>query len=62
MGRGDAQRGTFVAPFSGVHGWYWENRGVGEVEVVLAATGFFTHGTTYGPSGAFTKVIDEGAN
>ena len=62
MGRGDAQRGTFVAPFSGVHGWYWENRGVGEVEVVLEATGFFTHGTTYGPSGAFTKIIDEGAN
>ena len=62
MSRGDAQRGTFVAPFSGVHGWYWENRGVGEVEVVLEATGFFTHGTTYGPSGAFTKIIDEGAN
>ena len=62
LSRGDAQRGTFVAPFSGVHGWYWENRGVGEVEVVLEATGFFSDGTTYGPSGAFTKVIDEGAN
>jgi hypothetical protein len=35
---------------------------VGEVEVVLEATGFFTGGTTYGPSGAFTKVIGEGAN
>ena len=61
LSRGDAQRGTFVAPFSGVHGWYWENRGVGEVEVMLQATGFFTHGTTYGPSGAFTKVIGKGA-
>jgi hypothetical protein len=29
---------------------------------VLEATGFFTHGTTYGPSGAFTKVIAEDAN
>ncbi len=61
LSRGDAQRGTFVAPFSGVHGWYWENRGVGEVEVMLQATGFFTHGTTYGPSGAFTKVIGKDA-
>jgi hypothetical protein len=61
LSRGDAQRGTFVAPFSGVHGWYWENRGVGEVEVMLQATGFFTQGTTYGPSGAFTKVIGKDA-
>jgi hypothetical protein len=62
LGRGESQRGTFVAPFDGVHGWYWENRGTEEVEVVLEATGFFTHGTTYGPSGAFTKVIAEGAD
>ncbi len=61
LSRGDAQRGTFVAPFSGVHGWYWENRGVGEVEVMLQATGFFTHGTTYGPSGAFTMFFGNGA-
>ena len=62
LGRGESQSGTFVAPFDGVHGWYWENRGTEEVEVVLEATGFFTHGTTYGPSGAFTKVIAEGAD
>jgi hypothetical protein len=57
LSRGESQRGTFVAPFDGVHGWYWENRGAEEVEIVLEATGFFTHGTTYGPSGAFTKVM-----
>ena len=62
LSRGDRQRGTFVAPFSGVHGWYWENRGAGEIEVVLDATGFFTHGTTYGPSGAFTKNIASDAD
>jgi len=62
LSRGESQRGTFVAPFDGVHGWYWENRGLEEVEIVLDATGFFTHGTTYGPSGAFTKVIAEDAN
>ena len=61
LSRGESQRGTFVAPFDGVHGWYWENRGTEEVEIVLEATGFFTHGTTYGPSGAFTKVIAEDA-
>lgn len=62
LSRGDSQRGTFVAPFDGVHGWYWENRGTEEVEILLEATGFFSHGTTYGPSGAFTKVIAQGAN
>ena len=29
-----------LPPFDGVHGWYWENRGTEEVEVVLEATGF----------------------
>ena len=61
LNRGDSQRGSFVAPFNGVHGWYWENRGVGEVEVVLQATGFFSKATTYGPSGAFTKTIAKDA-
>lgn len=61
LGRGGSQQGAFVAPFDGIHGWYWENRGAADVEVVLEATGFFSHGTTFGPSGPYTKVIAAGA-
>lgn len=32
--------GTFVAPFEGTHGWYWQNRGNSPVTVEIAVTGF----------------------
>lgn len=35
-----ASAGTFVAPFSGTHGWYWHNRGATPVRVTIQATGF----------------------
>ncbi|MCB1938545.1 MAG: twin-arginine translocation signal domain-containing protein [Rhodocyclaceae bacterium] len=41
---GDAQErdsGTFSAPFSGAHGWYWENRGEAVVTIRLKASGFY---------------------
>lgn len=33
--------GTLTAPFPGIHGWYWENPGDGEVTVTLKAAGFY---------------------
>lgn len=33
--------GTLTAPFSGIHGWYWENPGDTEVTVTLSAAGFY---------------------
>lgn len=33
--------GTYTAPFSGIHGWFWENRGMTTVTVDLQASGFF---------------------
>lgn len=32
--------GTFIAPFAGLHGWYWKNRGQQAVTVTLTVTGF----------------------
>jgi len=37
----DAASGTLTAPFSGIHGWYWENPGGTEVTVTLSAAGFY---------------------
>lgn len=34
--------GTFVAPFSGIHGWFWENLGGETVTVRLTTSGFYT--------------------
>ena len=36
-----AASGTLTAPFPGIHGWYWENRGDNEVTVTLSAAGFY---------------------
>ena len=33
--------GTLTAPFSGIHGWFWENLGDEEITVTLTAAGFF---------------------
>lgn len=33
--------GTLTAPFSGIHGWYWENPGTVPVTVTLSAAGFY---------------------
>jgi hypothetical protein len=36
-----AASGTLTAPFSGIHGWYWENTGDRDVTVTLSAAGFY---------------------
>ena len=33
--------GTLTAPFSGIHGWFWENLSDEEITVTLTAAGFF---------------------
>lgn len=34
--------GTFTAPFSGIHGWYWENPGGDTIRVRVTTAGFYT--------------------
>lgn len=33
--------GTLTAPFSGIHGWYWENRGSTPVTITLTSAGYY---------------------
>lgn len=42
IGKSDHENGAFTAPFSGVHGWFWENRGTDSVTVKLTTAGFYT--------------------
>jgi hypothetical protein len=34
--------GTYTAPFSGIHGWFWENPGSGDVTIKLTTAGFYS--------------------
>jgi hypothetical protein len=34
--------GTYTAPFSGIHGWFWENPTRGLVTITLHTAGFYT--------------------
>ena len=34
--------GSYVAPFAGVHGWFWENRTDRELTVRLTTSGFYS--------------------
>ena len=40
-GRAEFERGVYIAPFTGQHGWFWENRDDQEVTLELATSGFF---------------------
>ncbi|MBV6323756.1 hypothetical protein [Duganella violaceipulchra] len=35
-------RGSLIAPFTGVHGWYWKNLSGEPVTIVLQASGFYS--------------------
>ena len=59
MGRAGSAHGSFVAPFDGIHGWYWENRTGEDIVVELVTSGFYSTATTYGPNGAFSKSFSE---
>src|SRR5687767_14917016 len=39
--QGSEASGTLTAPFSGIHGWYWENVGDQEITVTLTSAGYY---------------------
>jgi len=47
VGDAPAMQGLYVAPFTGIHGWYWQNRTLDNVTLVLETTGGFTHSTIF---------------
>ena len=34
------KKGGYTAPYDGIHGWYWENKGSAPVTVTLTSAGF----------------------
>lgn len=37
----DHSYGSFTAPSTGIHGWFWENKGKKEVQIHLVTSGFY---------------------
>lgn len=40
--RRTSSNGSYTAPFPGIHGWYWENRGSSDVIITLSTAGFYS--------------------
>jgi hypothetical protein len=43
--------GSFIAPSTGIHGWFWENKTDKPVEVRLTTAGFYSKAIYFGASG-----------
>ena len=53
--------GTYTPAFSGIHGWFWQNRSLDNVTLRLEATGGMTHSTIYAGDSAAERPL-EGAD
>jgi hypothetical protein len=49
--------GTLTAPFSGIHGWYWENIGNQPVTVTLKSAGFYNLAHEFRGGGVTNKTF-----
>ena len=58
QGNAASRFGSYHAPFAGIHGWFWENRGFEIVTLRLFASGFIQTSTVFGDGGEFERVID----
>ncbi len=56
-GTAEQQMGAFHAPFTGIHGWFWENRGSRTVEIRLYSSGFYVDATVFQDGGSYEREI-----
>jgi hypothetical protein len=56
----DRAHGSFTAPFTGVHGWYWENTGDADVTIRLSSAGFYSRSEEFlDKGGSFVFEVGE---
>lgn len=56
VGRSSSGMGSYTAPYTGIHGWFWENRGDDAVTFSLTTAGFIDGATLY--EGGFANPRD----
>jgi hypothetical protein len=52
-----SQTAVYVAPFDGIHGWYWQNRTLNNVTVTLDASGHFTASRVFNEGGEHPRPL-----
>jgi hypothetical protein len=51
--------GSFTAPSTGIHGWYWENPNENDVTVTITAAGFFVRAYTLSRAGRVPRELPD---
>ncbi len=55
--RAEGGAGAYVAPFPGIHGWFWENRGEADATLTLRTAGFYSTAFEFRDGGRFERPI-----
>ncbi|MYA67347.1 MAG: hypothetical protein F4Y22_08860 [Gammaproteobacteria bacterium] len=58
QGTASQRMGSMHAAFTGLHGWFWENRSAQTILVRLYTAGFYPTSTVYRDGGEFARVIE----
>ena len=58
QGNANRRMGSLHAPFTGIHGWFWENRGGERILVRVFTAGFYQTSTVFRDGGDFERVIE----
>ena len=58
QGSADKRMGSFHAPFTGIHGWFWENRGASTITLQLHSSGFYINSTVFRDGGDFERMLE----
>jgi hypothetical protein len=51
MAEGQKASGSFFAPTTGIHGWFWENLDTNDITITLTSTGFYASAIEFTPDG-----------
>jgi hypothetical protein len=52
-----SQTAVYVAPFTGIHGWYWQNRSLENVTVSIDSTGGYTGAVIFDATGEHPREL-----
>jgi len=55
------QTAVYVAPFTGIHGWFWQNQTLNNVTVSIDATGAFAGAVIFDQAGEHPRELAQGA-
>ena len=61
IGEASEMHGRYTPAFTGIHGWFWENRSMDNVTLRLEASGAMTEATVFTSSGEFDRPLEGAA-